>query len=308
MKDPPHVITREIDKSRDAWCQHGNTSDVNTIWLTRCTKPGNLPCLASSFQIYIIPSMKYTFRQLGVVWLTIVAVQPVSCFVFPGSSSVTTSIPSLDLRHKPPLKIVPSTSSQLHSVAPEIWTSFLPPAMGFVKSEWTVSYGYGFATSLSALSLLKRIPITTDNPIFPLQAAALIFYGLRLNAFLFIRNRISSRMQEFQKSMEERASARGSRIGRAPIVVSCGLLYYALFSPLLLTAMVGGSLKVPSVAMLAMKGLVGMQWIGFLMGAVGDFTKSYVKKSENDEKFLVTSGIFSLLRHPNYTGELETVV
>lgn len=108
--------------------------------------------------------------------------------------------------------------------------------------------------------------------------------------------------------MEERASARGSRIGRAPIVVSCGLLYYALFSPLLLTAMVGGSLKVPSVAMLAMKGLVGMQWIGFLMGAVGDFTKSYVKKSENDEKFLVTSGIFSLLRHPNYTGELETVV
>lgn len=40
------------------------------------------------------------------------------------------------------------------------------------------------------------------------------------------------------------------------------------------------------------------------MAAVGDLTKSYVKESEKDGKFLVTSGIFSLLRHPNYSGEI----
>ncbi|KAL3928560.1 MAG: hypothetical protein SGARI_004998 [Bacillariaceae sp.] len=117
--------------------------------------------------------------------------------------------------------------------------------MGFVKSEWTVSYGYGFATSLSALSLLRRT--ASPDPIFALQAAALIFYGFRLNAHLFIRNRISI-------------------------------------------------LKL-------MKVLVAGQWLGFGMGALGDATKSYVKKTKG-ENTLVTSGIFSILRHPNYTGEI----
>ena len=112
---------------------------------------------------------------------------------------------------------------------PEILTSFLPPAMGFIKSEWCFSYGYGWATALSALSLLKRTPITPNNPIFLYHAMALIFYGLRLNIFLFIRNRISSRMQEFQKRIEERAQKRGSRLARTPIVLSSGLLYYCLY-------------------------------------------------------------------------------
>jgi steroid 5-alpha reductase family enzyme len=194
------------------------------------------------------------------------------------------------------------TSTQL-SLSPEVWTNFLPPVMGFMKSEWTVSYGYGFATSLSALSLLKRTPLTPDNPIFALQAASLIFYGLRLNVHLFVRNRISTRMQEFQKKMEERAEERGSRWKRAPIVLSCGFLYYALYMPLLLASKVSASNPVPSITMKVMKALVAAQWLGFVMGAVADATKTYVKKTKG-EKTLVTSGIFSLLRHPNYTGEI----
>jgi protein-S-isoprenylcysteine O-methyltransferase Ste14 len=137
-----------------------------------------------------------------------------------------------------------------------------------------------------------------------MQAAALVFYGLRLNMFLFARNRISSRMQEFQKKIEERAQQRGNRLARFPFVLSCGLLYYGLVAPVLLTSKLSSRDAVPAVATTVLKALVGLQWFGYIMGAIADFTKSYVKESEKDGKFLVTSGIFSILRHPNFTGEI----
>ncbi|KAL3921941.1 MAG: hypothetical protein SGILL_002480, partial [Bacillariaceae sp.] len=238
-------------------------------------------------------------KRFGFLWVC--AFLPATCygFVLPTPAkigSMTTTSPSFQT-------IKPSSSTQLSSVPPEVWTNFLPPAMGFYKSEWTVSYGYGFATSLSALSLLKRTPLTPDNPIFALQAAALIFYGFRLNSHLFIRNRISERMQDFQKRMEERAEGRGSRWKRAPIVLSCGALYYALYAPLLLTSMISGTGAVPDVGIKVMKMLLIAQWIGFGMGALADATKTIVKQTKG-EKTLVTSGIFSILRHPNYSGEI----
>jgi steroid 5-alpha reductase family enzyme len=176
--------------------------------------------------------------------------------------------------------------------------------MGFIKSEWTVSYGYGFATALGAAAIWREMPIgPTTNPVFLLHAASLLFYGLRLNLFLYIRNRTSARMKEFQKTLEKRAQEKGNRLARTPFVLSCGLLYYGLVLPAVFVSKLESN-TVPALALLAMKALVGLQWVGFLVGAVGDLTKSYVKESKKDGKFLVTSGVFSLLRHPNYTGEI----
>jgi protein-S-isoprenylcysteine O-methyltransferase Ste14 len=244
--------------------------------------------------------MKYNFSYVGFAWLVTACLPTSNGFVSTGFVSMKPTS-TITIPH-PTKNTLSPRSTHLNVVTPEVWTNVLPPAMGFVKSEWTVSYGYGFATSISALSLLMRTSRTPNNPIFTLQAMALIFYGLRLNVFLFIRNRISSRMQEFQKKMEERAVVRSSRLARTPAVVGCGMLYYALYSPLLLTSMMSGTSVAPPFAMMVMKGLVALQWCGYLMGAVGDFTKSFVKKSQDDERFLVTSGIYSLLRHPNYTG------
>ena len=61
---------------------------------------------------------------------------------------------------------------------------------------------------------------------------------------------------------------------------------------------------VGGVGLTAMKALIGLQWFGYGVEALGDLTKSYVKGSEKDGKFLVTSGIYSILRHPNYSGEI----
>ena len=48
-------------------------------------------------------------------------------------------------------------------------------------------------------------------------------------------------------------------------------------------------------------GLGGMG-LGLATAALGDLQKTLAKK-KNGAKPLVTTGLFSLLRHPNYTGE-----
>ena len=201
------------------------------------------------------------------------------------------------------------TSTTLDAVAPEVLTSFISPAMGFVKSEWTVSYGYGFGTAISALSLLSKQGRTLQPTVATLHAAALIFYGFRLNAFLFIRNRMSPTYREIGEMIEKKSQERyATRISRAPFILSCGLLYYGLYLPVLLTSkLASDGVAVKSAAgpgLTALKVLVGMQWFGYLVAALGDLTKSYVKASEKRGKFLVTSGIFSVVRHPNFSGEI----
>ena len=199
---------------------------------------------------------------------------------------------------------VPS-NARLHArfIAPEIWTSFLPTCLGFWKSEYTVSYGYGFGTALSALSILRRAG--SVNALVPLHAAVLMFYGFRLNLFLFVRTLLSKRMQDFQDNIEERAQAKGNRwTTRAPFILSCSCLYYGLVAPLLLISKLTKDVAVPMWATNLIRTLIGVQWFGFGIAAIGDLTKTYVKQSEKNERFLVTSGIFSIVRHPNYTGEI----
>jgi steroid 5-alpha reductase family enzyme len=193
-----------------------------------------------------------------------------------------------------------STTQLSFAVAPEVWTSLLPPLLGYYKQEYGVSYGYGFATALSALSIMRRFP----NSILPLHAMALVFYGLRLNVFLGARVLLSSRIQEIQTGIEERAVAKGNRWKtRTPFLLSCGFLYYGLMAPLLFTSKLTASM-LPSWGKQLLQTLVGIEWFGFGLAAFGDFTKTYVKKVKKDENRLVTGGIFSILRHPNYTGEI----
>jgi len=197
-----------------------------------------------------------------------------------------------------------TTRTRLNALPVELWTSIIPPAMGFLKSEWTVSYGYGLATALSASSLLLKQQQTS---IVTLQAAALIFYGFRLNLFLFIRNRLSSTYRDIGTEIEEKSQERfATRISRTPFVLSCGLLYHGLYLPVLLTSKFVNDAAVmkSNIGIVIIKLLVGLQWFGYIVAAVGDFTKSYVKMSEKNGKFLVTSGIYSILRHPNFTGEI----
>ena len=195
------------------------------------------------------------------------------------------------------------SSTAINVVSPEVLASFLPPAMGFLKTEWTVSYGYGFSTAISALSLLLKQPLQFS--ITTVHAAALVFYGFRLNAFLYLRNRLSPRYREISEKIDDKAQEKyPSRISRAPFVLSCGLIFYGLYLPVKLTSDAIALKAATNLGLTAIKVLVGLQWFGYFIAALGDLTKSYVKSSERNGKFLVTTGIFSILRHPNFSGEI----
>ena len=198
-----------------------------------------------------------------------------------------------------------TTTTRLESVPTEIWTCVLPPLfLGLYKSEYGVSYAYGTATALSAYLIAKSLSLApTTLPYW--HAAALVFYGVRLNGFLAVRTAMSKRMQEMVQTIEDRAIARGNRLSRLPFIISCGLLYYGLVAPVVATSQLAAiDYSTSTVVAKVFAGLVGLQWFGFAMAALGDFTKTHVKSNQKDDNFLVTSGIYSIVRHPNYTGEM----
>jgi len=171
-----------------------------------------------------------------------------------------------------------------------------------IISEYTVSYGYGFATALTAYSIWRRCQ---NVPLLTLHTMALVFYGTRLNLFLAIRSKLSRRIQEFNESVEKKAQARGNRLAtRAPFILSCGWLYYGLNVPLVFTSqLLQQSTTLSPTLQTVFRILFGAQWLGFVLAAVGDFTKTWVKQRQQNENFLVRSGILAWIRHPNYTGE-----
>lgn len=209
-----------------------------------------------------------------------------------------------------PTSLVTTTSSsQLNTIAMpiqipiEVATCLLPTCGGYWSREFGVSFAYGAATSLTAGLILKNQILATSTGWnwAAWHGAAIVFYGVRLSVFLLYRQMKSKRIQEMQKRIEERAESTGSRLARTPFVLSCAYLYYGLCAPLYLTS----AIMSQSLGKLqwTFKGLVGLTWLGFSVAALGDLHKSFVK-GRKGENHLVTGGIFSVLRHPNYTGEM----
>eukprot|EP00558_Chaetoceros_sp_UNC1202_P005311 CAMPEP_0197236656 /NCGR_PEP_ID=MMETSP1429-20130617/3692_1 /TAXON_ID=49237 /ORGANISM="Chaetoceros sp., Strain UNC1202" /LENGTH=281 /DNA_ID=CAMNT_0042695489 /DNA_START=349 /DNA_END=1194 /DNA_ORIENTATION=+ len=192
------------------------------------------------------------------------------------------------------------------------------------------------------------------------HAAAIVFYGVRLNLFLLYREVFIPRFRMMRQKIEARQTKKevgtgimGRLMKRTPFILSCAVLYAGLSCPALIsgkliqmsndataasavaavatssvrartrsaaaksvataaakaaaasstTSGILSNLSSTCVALTAYKILVGMTWFGFALGALGDFTKTFVK-ARCGEDHLVTSGIFSFLRHPNYTGEV----
>ena len=166
----------------------------------------------------------------------------------------------------------------------------LPTSLGFYKSEYSVSYGYGTSVALLAYMILQQL---TPGTVPYYHALALFFYGTRLNIFLLYREVCIPSFRKFRETIEEKAPS--NRFQRAPFILSCAVLYACLAAPLFVTSTCTSFTKLT-------EGLVTCTWIGFLLAAFGDLQKSVVK-ARNGEDTLVTGGVFHFLRHPNFTGE-----
>ncbi|KAL3792695.1 hypothetical protein HJC23_009423 [Cyclotella cryptica] len=245
---------------------------------------------------------------------------------------------------------VASTASASNIILPTtptlILASVLPTLLGFYKSEYGVSYGYGTAIAASSYLVLSSIATATGVQLIPtgpfepstilraiqsfatnmkslistslpaFHAASLLFYGTRLDLFLLYRECCLPRFREMRERIEERAKKQGSRIKRLPFLASCAFLYFCMMCPLLVTSQVCAGLAMfsgiktglsctGSLVFLeqALKLFVFLTLSGFLLGAVGDMTKSIGKLTKGEDA-LITGGVFRFFRHPNYTGEV----
>lgn len=167
----------------------------------------------------------------------------------------------------------------------------VPTCLGLWRTGYTVSYGYGGAMLASGATMLFCGELSL---LAKAHAAALVFYGVRLNLFLLYRELT---LPEAVHQMKRRDASLGERLKRAPVIIGCSLLYYLMAAPLRITALAGPAS--PSAAIAA----VAVAFAGFGVAATGDIMKTVVKAREGKD-FLVTGGPFRWLRHPNYTGEL----
>ena len=167
-------------------------------------------------------------------------------------------------------------------------------AIGFHKYVWFISLGYGFSIAgLGALMLvLFRQSLSAG-----LIAACVLFivYGCRLGGFLLLRELKSSGYNTAMKTEIKDGKTMGFGV-KCSIWVTCALLYMLQVLPVLYrlhnNAGTDGWCMAGCCVMLA----------GIVLESAADWQKNQAKKA-NPRRFCDT-GLFRLVRCPNYLGEL----
>ena len=166
--------------------------------------------------------------------------------------------------------------------------------IGFKKYVWFISLGYGFSISIVGVMLLI---LFRDNLQFGyvLGSLILICYGLRLSGFLAIRELKSS---SYNSKMKKEISDGSNMTFPLKIMlwISCALLYLFMTSPIIFRFI--NNSGVDSCYYIGLFITV----LGILLEALSDLEKSMAKK-KNPNRF-VDSGLFRIVRCPNYLGEL----
>ncbi|KAL7544895.1 hypothetical protein ACHAWF_008263 [Thalassiosira exigua] len=156
----------------------------------------------------------------------------------------------------------------------------IPTLLGYYRSEYGVSYGYGTAIAASSYLILSSVASSAGFPLFPglgesfslrsfqlsgllaslgatlrnikfllpaslpaFHSFALLFYGTRLDLFLLYREVFLARFRAMRERIEERAKKQGGRLKRTPFLISCAFLYFCMICPLLITSKVCGDMS-----------------------------------------------------------------
>lgn len=181
------------------------------------------------------------------------------------------------------------------------------------RQAYSFSVGYGFSVlSMSvacALAMRPLIPssiaqLTSANPSFLMLSAA-VFYGLRLGSFLLMRELTVPSKAKSLKAMDK--TPRPKRV-----ILSANVsLFYALMTGPLMYALRSPVGRDNTVAMAG----ASMAWFGAILEAVADLQKWLVKRGagsaggDDDDggkkEFQGPTGwSYSVVRHPNYLGEV----
>jgi len=167
-------------------------------------------------------------------------------------------------------------------------------AIGFYKYVYFISLGYGF--SIAGMGLLMLYLFRGSLTAGTVVTCVLFFvYGCRLGGFLLIRELKSAAYNATMKKEIKDGSTMGFGV-KCAIWITCGLLYvlqisavfYRLFngSGTDLWCWLGGAVMA----------------FGILFESASDWQKSRAKKV-NPKRF-VDTGLFRIVRCPNYLGEV----
>ncbi len=167
-------------------------------------------------------------------------------------------------------------------------------SVGFRMYIWFFSVGYGLA--ISAISAALAIAFHTLMGPGEWTACLLLFcYGLRLAGYLLLREKKSAAYRAVLNPEMER-SKKMPLAAKISIWLTCGFLYTLMTIPLyyrmLNHAAPDAALWVGAAVMAA----------GIILELAADIQKSAAKK-KNSRRF-VDTGLYSLVRCPNYLGEL----
>ncbi|MCH5170486.1 MAG: DUF1295 domain-containing protein [Oscillospiraceae bacterium] len=167
-------------------------------------------------------------------------------------------------------------------------------AMGFYKYLYFISLGYGFSVAGIGIALL--ILFRGDLSIAPaICSVLLIVYGIRLGGYLLKREIKSA---DYNKAMKkEIKDGKGMKfIVKVFMWISCAFLYTLQISPVFFRLKAGKGTDVFSII-----GAVVML-LGIIVESVSDHQKSKAKRA-NPHRFC-DSGLFKIVRCPNYFGEI----
>ena len=172
--------------------------------------------------------------------------------------------------------------------------AMLISAIGFYKYVYFISLGYGF--SIAGLGLLMLAVFRDGLTVGTVLACVLfVIYGCRLSGFLLVRELKSAAYNSKMKTEIKDGSTMGFGV-KCAIWVTCALLYALQVLPVFYRLKNGsgtdGWCIVGACVML----------FGILFESASDWQKSKAKKG-NPNRFCDT-GLFKLVRCPNYLGEL----
>ena len=166
--------------------------------------------------------------------------------------------------------------------------------MGFKKYVWFISIGYGFSVAAIGIGLL----VAAHDQLTAATAIAcvlFIVYGLRLGGYLAFRELRSTSYNTKMKG-EIKSGDDMSMVAKCAIWISAALLYACETSPVCFRL----ANESGADALLAI-GLV-VSVVGLVVETVADLQKNAAKKA-NPRRFADT-GLFSIVRCPNYFGEM----
>jgi steroid 5-alpha reductase family enzyme len=129
---------------------------------------------------------------------------------------------------------------------------------------------------------------------------ALVFlWAIRLTVYLFMRHHRTGREDVRYAAMRTYHGARFKRYSLFSIFLLQALIQWILAIPLML-----GVLWMDAHSSIFMLIGGGIFLCGFLVESIADYQMMRFKRQTHTTPALLTTGLFSLCRHPNYLGEM----